>query len=115
MQTSKKLSTVAEERLLDQFHNVLAEFSHPAEVQHFLYSFLSPTERIVFAKRLEIAWQLHQGKSYDEIAKQLNVSSATISSVADAKNSFGMKQAFKLIELDQKANSTLKKIQFWKR
>ena len=115
MQTSKKPSIVAEDRLLEQFYNVLAEFSHPAEIENFLYSFLSPTERIVFAKRLEIAWQLHQGKSYEEIAKKLNVSSATISSVADAKDSSGMKQAFKLIELDQKAGTTLKKLQFWKK
>lgn len=115
MQTSKKLSTVAEDRLLEQFYNVLAEFSHPAEVEKFLFSFLSPTERLVFAKRLEIAWLLHQGHSYDEIAKTLNVSSATISSVADTKDSYGMQQAFKLIKLDHQATTALKKLQFWKR
>jgi len=76
---------------------------------------LSPTERIVFAKRLQIAWLLHQGKSYDVIAKQLNVSSATISSVGANKDAEGMLQAFKALELDRKVEGTLNTWAFWQR
>jgi len=115
MQTSKNLSTVEEEHLLDQFYTILADLSEPESIQTFLLSFMTPTERIVFAKRLHIALLLHQGKSYDEISKNLKVSSATISAIAENKNTPGMKQALKLLDSDQKANKTLERIIFWKR
>lgn len=116
MQTSNKaLSPEDEERLLDQLYTMLAEFSTPQDMQRFLLSFMTPTERLVFAKRLEIAWMLDQGKSYGDIAKTLNVSSATISAVADNKQSDGMQLMLKKLKLESWADKTLRKLPFWSR
>lgn len=73
----------------------------------FLQDFLSETEQQVLAKRLAILHQLHQGKSYEKIKKALQVSSATISSVAEMKGKPGFKLALEKIKLDQWAENVL--------
>jgi len=116
MQTSaKNLSPTIEADILNQFDRLLADLSHPAEVKTFLSSFMTHTERLVFAKRLAIAWQLEQGKSYEEIGKALNVSSATISSAAEIRQKPEMKIAYEKLFLASWFRASFKKLQFWKR
>ncbi len=84
MQTSAKPLTRQNEHLLfKQLSTLLADLDHPKQMEIFLREFLTQTEQLVFAKRLAILWELHQGKSYEEIKDKLNVSSATISSVSE--------------------------------
>lgn len=74
---------------------------------------MTPTERIVFAKRLEIALLLHRGKSYDEISKKLNVSSATISSISENRDTDGVKLALQRLNLEAWAEKTVNRLLFW--
>ncbi len=67
-------------------------------MSQFLTTFLTPTEKSVFAKRLEILWLLNQGMSYEAISKQLKVSSATISAVAEMKKLKGIQLATKKLQ-----------------
>lgn len=115
MQTSaKSLTSTDEAVILRQFYRLLADLRHPGEVKQFLTSFMTQTERLVFAKRLAIAWLLEQGQSYEEIGKALNVSSATISSVAEIRQQPEMKIAYEKLFLASWATAALKKLQFWK-
>ncbi len=108
MQTSSKdLAPNKESELFDQLATLLADLRHPAEVRAFLREFLSETERSVFAKRLAILWELSQGKSYQQIKDQLQVSSATISSVAEFKDSPNLKTSLKKISLDKKLSQMI--------
>lgn len=116
MQTSaKNLTTAAETDILDQFYALLANLKRRKEVRDFVTSFMTPTERLVFAKRLAIAWLLEQGLSYEEIGHQLNVSSATISSVAEIRQKPAMKLAYEKLFLDTWLLTLRRKLQFWKR
>lgn len=111
--STKALTPATEEHVLDQFYSLLADLTKPQDIQSFLSSLMTPTERLVFAKRLQIAWLLKQGLSYDEITKKLKVSSATISAVAEAKNSRGMNLAYKRLHLDEAAERVMNKMWFW--
>jgi uncharacterized protein YerC len=113
--STQNLTPAAEDQLFEQFYTLLADLSSPQEMQLFLTSFMTSTERLVFAKRLAIAWLLEQGKSYEEINQQLRVSSATISSVADIRQSQGMQLAFRRLQLDRWAKNLLKRIMFWQK
>ena len=111
--STKNLTPADEDQLFEQFYTLLADLSSPQEIELFFTSFMTPTERLVFAKRLAIAWLLEQGKSYDEINAQLRVSSATISSVAEIRQSQGMQLAFRRLQLDRWAQNLLKRLKFW--
>lgn len=116
MQVSNQgLPREKEARLLEQLDAVLTDLHSRKETTAFLSSFLTPTERLVFAKRLAIAWLLEQGKSYGEISKQLKVSSATISSVAEMSQSEGMQLALKRMELGVWTDNIRQFFFFWKR
>lgn len=112
--SNQNLTPAEEEKLLEQLYTLLADLHTPQDIQAFLTNFMTNTERLVFAKRLAIAWLLEQGKSYDEINKTLKVSSATISSVADIRQTHGMQLAYRRLHLDQWAKALLKKLIFWR-
>ena len=115
MQTSaKSLAPTTEADILNQLYRLLADLHQPKEVKKFLDSFMTDTERLVFAKRLAIAWLLEQGQSYEEIAKALNVSSATISSVAEIRQKPDMNMAYQKLFLANWTRVARKKLQFWK-
>lgn len=111
--SNKSLKPATEELVLDQLYSLLADLKRPQDIQSFLSSLMTPTERLVFAKRLQIAWLLKQGLSYEDISKTLNVSSATISSVAESKNTQGMSLAYKRLHLDKVAGKVVDKVWFW--
>ena len=73
----------------------------------FLAAFMTETERTVLAKRLSVGYLLNKGASYDQIKNELRVSSATISTVADAIKKPGMKQALAKIQSDEKIEKLL--------
>lgn len=113
--STQNLSQTDEDKLFEQLYTLFADLNSPQETRVFLESFMTPTERVVFAKRLAIAWLLEQGASYDEINKQLKVSSATISSVAEIRQMEGIQLAFKRMHLDRWAKNILNKILFWQK
>lgn len=69
-------------RTYEVLNKVLAKLKSSKEVSEFLDEFLTPTEKIVLAKRISIGLLIKQGYRYDQIRKILRVTPATISRVA---------------------------------
>jgi uncharacterized protein YerC len=113
--SAKNLTGTTEVDILNQLYRLLADLRSPQEVQAFISSFMTETERLVFAKRLAVAWLLEQGFSYEEIGKQLNVSSATISSAAVLRHKPEMKGAYRKLFLATWTRVMFRKLQFWHR
>jgi uncharacterized protein YerC len=99
-------------QLDSQVVRVFKELSSLDQVQAFWSDFFTATERVVLAKRLGIAIMLSKGKSYDEIAKALAVSSATISFVAEQLQKKGIRLALRKIADDEWAERLLSRLHF---
>jgi uncharacterized protein YerC len=70
------------ETIFEVFSKTIAGLSTKKQVSDFFDEFLSPTERIMLAKRLAIGLLLAKEYNYDEISKILRVSSPTIAGMA---------------------------------
>jgi len=71
------------ERIFDIFLETFSKLNSKREVSDFFDEFLTPTEKIMLAKRLAINVLLAKGFEYREISEILRVSSTTITSVSD--------------------------------
>ena len=107
--SAKKLVTGEMAKLHHHFVIALANLRTEDHVEQFMRDFFTDTEQQVFAKRLAIAVLLRQGSSYEMISKQLNVSTATIASVADILPKPGVQLALRQIEEDEWAENVLSK------
>lgn len=74
---------------LDDLNQLLAVTTDPNKVHAILTALWSESELDTALKRIAIARSLAQGLSYDEITKELKVSSATIASVAGQTEATG--------------------------
>jgi len=70
------------EHIFDVFLATIAEIKTKNEVASFLQDFLTPTERIMLAKRLAIGLLLAKNYDYREISKILRVSTTTIGNMS---------------------------------
>ena len=70
------------ERLFANFWNLLADIKKPNHIKIFLDDFLSPTEKIMLAKRMAIAILLYKGYDHRSISSILKVSTTTVSHIA---------------------------------
>jgi len=77
--SKRKLDKTKEKELIRSFDLVLVKISNEKEMQDFLGSLLTTTERIMLAKRLAIAILLKEGIPQDRISLVLNVTQATVS------------------------------------
>lgn len=68
-------------RIFEIFFKTIADVRLPLEVKEFFDDFLTPTERIMLAKRLAIAVLLAKNYDYRSISKILRVSVSTVASV----------------------------------
>lgn len=75
----KKLDKTAEHKLLQTLELVLAKITRVEEVDIFFLSLLTPTERVMLAKRLAIIILLNEGLPDSRIAEALNVTRITVS------------------------------------
>ena len=73
-----KLKTAEEEKLKQTLGLVLRKINKDEEMEGFLYSLLSETEKIMLAKRLAIMILITEGLSEAEIADKLNVTRETV-------------------------------------
>ena len=64
------------------FWQTLADLKSSADVKEFLTDLLTPTEKVMLAKRLAIALMLIKGYDYASIRSSLKVSPQTIGSVS---------------------------------
>lgn len=70
------------DHIFDVFLSTIAGLISKKAVSDFFEEFLTPTERIMFAKRLAIGLLLAKNYDYREISKILRVSTTTISGVS---------------------------------
>ena len=69
------------DRIFDIFIKTLLKIQNPQDAQNLTNDLFSPTEKIMLAKRLAIAFLLMKNYQYREISKLLRVSVATVASV----------------------------------
>ena len=99
-------------RIIEIFLTALINIKSKNEAYKFIEDFLTPTEKIVLAKRFSIALLLKKEYTCEEIMKILKVSQATISSV----NAYlryageGLHQTLDKIIKDEKMDDFWKKI-----
>lgn len=70
-----------EKKIRKAFIKALVDIRSEREMERYIFDLLTPTERIMLAKRLAIAALLIEGLPYREIAERLKVSTATIGRV----------------------------------
>jgi uncharacterized protein YerC len=75
--TSKHIT----EKLFETFFQCFIYLSHSSNTQKFLFDLLTPTERIMLAKRIFIALMLMKDFEYSDIRQTIKVSNSTIASV----------------------------------
>ena len=74
----RTLQKQVEERMLDLFWTSLTSASSKEQIALFLDDLLTPTEKIMLAKRLAIAFMILKGYDYNTINERLKVSDPTI-------------------------------------
>lgn len=76
------ISKAVADRIFGVLIKALTKFKDKNEADDFAYDLFSPTERIMLAKRVAIAYLLLKSYQYREISKILRVSLTTIGSVS---------------------------------
>lgn len=91
------------ERIYDIFLKTIVDLKAKEEIDSFLKEFLSPTEQVMLAKRLAIAFLLAKGYDYRSTAKVLRVSTGTVGNVGIAyKYGEGYKKVVNRLLKDEK-------------
>ena len=81
-QVSKRiLPKVIEERLFENLWETFASINNTNQVKLFLQDFLSPTEKVMFAKRIAIAILLKKNYDFRSISSLLKVSTTTVNNI----------------------------------
>ncbi|MGB9911534.1 MAG: Trp family transcriptional regulator [Microgenomates group bacterium] len=106
----KKINPELNQKIQQLFYQLIADLKNPQEVEIFLKDFLNKPELELLTKRLAIAYFLSQNQSYQDIKKNLAVSSTTIASVLRKIKHRGYQLALKKIQTDQWADRWVKRI-----
>jgi len=80
--SKKVLNKTIEKQIFETLWEAISQIRDKSDIQSFLNDLLSPTERIMVAKRLAIAILLLKEQDYATIRGFLNVSNETISKVS---------------------------------
>lgn len=79
-QVSKiKLAKKTEEKLITTFKLILTKINHYSKMDSFITTLLTPTERLMLAKRIAIIILLRENLSDSQIAVSLHVTRVTVS------------------------------------
>jgi len=97
------------ERIFELFLKTLIEIKSSDEAERFITEFLTPTEKVVLAKRITIALLLEKGYDYRSIQQLLHVSAPTIRSVnlALKYGNDGYRQMLNKIQREEKISILL--------
>lgn len=92
------------DRIFEIFLNTVVHIKNKDEADEFISDLLTPTEKIMLAKRLAIAFLLEKNYDYRSIQKLIRVSAGTIASVNLALNlgSTGYKKLISKIVKEEK-------------
>ena len=77
------LSPKVKKKMVKELWQMLGTFKSPDEASEFFANFFSPSEIIIFAKRLAASKRLVQKRSYGEIIQELKMSPATLAKIAN--------------------------------
>jgi len=77
------------QRIFELLSSSISKLNSQTKVQNFFQDFFTPTEKIMFAKRISIAYLLARKYNYRDISQILKVSTATVSTVANRYNNAG--------------------------
>jgi TrpR-related protein YerC/YecD len=113
MQVSKQqLKPSLEKEIKNMLAQVIADIPNKERALVFLEDFLSETEFMALSKRLAVVLYLSKGKSYEDIKREIKVSSATIASVQSALSSKspGFSIALQYIKAEEWATKWSEKI-----
>ncbi len=108
--TNKKINTTLFKQIKKTFAQAVADLKDVDEVNIFLNDFFTESEKEVFTKRLAISYWLIKKRSYSNIKNNLQVSSATISTVQNEIEKPGYKLILQKIEAEEWANKWSEKI-----
>ena len=113
-QVSKRyLSPNAQKRMYEILIKAISKASYSQDIIQFLTDLLSPTEQIMLAKRLAIAYLLLKGTwTHREISKILKVSVTTIQRVSFTINTGGKgyKKIIGALTRDEKIEAFIEKL-----
>lgn len=76
------ISKAIEKRIFEIFFGTIVNLKNSNDVASFLEDFLTPTEKMMLAKRLAVAVMLAKGYDYREIKKTLRVSFQMVANVS---------------------------------
>jgi len=108
--SAQKLSSSLEKELYNTMYQLLADLSNAKESERFSKGFFGNSELLVFAKRIAIAVFLDKGHSYEHIRRNLKVSTATISTVAEHMENDGYQLALQKIKAERWAGDLSSKL-----
>ena len=74
-----KLDKKAEKQLIDTLELIFSKVSKKDEMNSFLSSLLTPTEKLMLAKRIAVVVLLNEGLNDSQIASSLNITRITVS------------------------------------
>lgn len=96
------------EEIFETLLETIANLTTKKDVSAFFNEFLTPTERIMFAKRLAVGLLIAKSYDYKEIRELLKVSTATIASYSTFyKYGTGYKEVIKKILRNEKIEKFL--------
>jgi len=99
--SSQKINPALKRQIVRTLAQTLTDIKSLGEMEVFLSDFLTDAEHEVFSKRLAIAYWLKKGRSYNNIKRNLKVSSATIAATIHLMKKPGFKLALKVIEAEE--------------
>jgi uncharacterized protein YerC len=101
-----------EKRVFEIFLTSFAKANKKEEIDYYLQDLLSPTERIMLAKRISIAFLLDKGYDQRTVSKILKVSLTTVNRVSLRLQlgGDGFRKVIKGIAQDEKTNNFWKKL-----
>lgn len=80
--SKRKVNAAVSQRMKSLLLDVISGLNNNQEIEEFLAEFLTPTEKIMLAKRLAIAMLLVKEYQYESIREILKVSTSTIDRVS---------------------------------
>jgi TrpR-related protein YerC/YecD len=84
------LSSSQKKKYLGDFYSMVSLLENREEVKNFFKDLLTLSEVVMISRRIQIAKMLFEGKSYEEIRKELKIGLSTISQVERwLNNGFG--------------------------
>lgn len=101
-----------QEYIFQTFISAATKLSSPSLTQSFLQDLLTPTEQIMLAKRLCIAFMLQKGYPQRKISDILKLSTTTITRVSNILKSQnnGYKKVLNLMLVDERVNDFFSKL-----